>query len=152
MATDVEGTGTATWTVAFQEGAYHYQCDAHPDLMKGDLTVASAAPQPPTPPPPTPPPPTVRLATLVGTVGPGATIALKTPAGRKVVSVEAGPVVVRVRDLSTTQNFHLVGPGVNRKTTRLRKAKMAWKLTLKRGTYVYRSDANPRLRGSFKVV
>ena len=52
--------------------------------------------------------------TLVGTVGPGATIALKTLAGRKVVAVKAGPVVIRVSDLSATQNFRLVGPGVNR--------------------------------------
>src|SRR6476660_6857953 len=52
MSTTGEGTGSATWTVTFQEGTYHYQCDPHFTQMKGDITVESGAPLP-APPPPT---------------------------------------------------------------------------------------------------
>jgi plastocyanin len=41
-ATDVEGTGTTTWTVTFQNGAtYEYFCDAHPTRMLGRFTVGN---------------------------------------------------------------------------------------------------------------
>src|SRR5205823_2406075 len=41
-ATTVEGTGTATWTVTFQDGAtYTYVCDAHPGSMIGKFTVGN---------------------------------------------------------------------------------------------------------------
>ena len=54
MSTTVEGTGSATWTVTFQAGTYHYQCDPHFNMMKGDITVENGAPLPaPAPPPPT---------------------------------------------------------------------------------------------------
>ena len=52
MSTTVEGTGSATWTVTFQEGTYHYQCDPHFTQMKGDITVETGAPLP-APAPPT---------------------------------------------------------------------------------------------------
>ena len=89
---------------------------------------------------------------LLATVGPGATIAVKTLAGKKVVAVKAGPVMIRVFDRSASDNFHLVGPGVNRTTTRVAKVSVIWKLKLKRGTYLYRSDANTKLRGSFRAL
>jgi plastocyanin len=38
-ATSVAGTGTTTWTVTLQPGSYHYQCDPHASVMKGDFTV-----------------------------------------------------------------------------------------------------------------
>jgi hypothetical protein len=42
QATTVEGTGTATWTVTFQDGAtYAYFCDAHPTRMFGKFTVGN---------------------------------------------------------------------------------------------------------------
>lgn len=158
MSTTVEGTGTAEWTVTFQLGTYHYQCDPHPGSMKGDIVVEAGAPLPQpgtttttttTTGTPLPPPPPVRG--LAGTVT-GATIALKTLGGTKVTSLKAGRVVIGVSDLSATNNFHLVGPGVNRMTTRAGKVKVSWRLTLKRGLYVYRSDATPRLRGSFRAL
>jgi hypothetical protein len=64
----------------------------------------------------------------------------------------AGPGVVRVADLSTTDNFHLTGPGVNRATSRVGRSTVTWRLRLTAGTYRYRSDAHPRLRGSFRVT
>jgi hypothetical protein len=39
QATSIEGTGSATWTVTFTNGAYHFQCDAHPTILKGNFTV-----------------------------------------------------------------------------------------------------------------
>lgn len=42
QSTTVEGTGTATWTVTFQDGAtYTYDCDAHPASMIGKFTVGN---------------------------------------------------------------------------------------------------------------
>jgi hypothetical protein len=69
QATTVPGTGTTTWTVTLVAGSYHFQCDAHPTLMKGDFTVTSGGstgtettgtttpPAPTTTAPPPPPPP-----------------------------------------------------------------------------------------------
>ena len=37
--TDVGGTGTDTWTVTFEAGSYHYQCDPHASQMNGDFEV-----------------------------------------------------------------------------------------------------------------
>jgi hypothetical protein len=89
---------------------------------------------------------------LTGSVGPGKRIALTHPGARlRVASLPAGVVVIRVSDRSATDNFHLVGPGVNRATTRLGKPTVTWRLTLKRGLYAYRSDASLSLRGSVRV-
>jgi hypothetical protein len=80
-------------------------------------------------------------------------ISLKTSSGAKVLRLKPGAVVIGVSDVSATHNFHLIGPGVNRMTSRGGKVKATWRLTLRRGTYVYRSDAAPlRLRGTFRVV
>jgi spore coat protein U-like protein len=146
QATEVETTGTVTWTVTFSAGTYHFQCDPHHTTMFGNFTVGSA------PPPPTPKPPPAKPVQLAGSVGPGKRIAL-TRAGAKlrVATLRAGPVVVRVSDRSAADNFHLVGPGVNRATTRLGRTTATWRLMLKRGLYAYRSDATPSLKGSLRV-
>ena len=159
MSTTVEGTGTATWTVTFQEGTYHYQCDPHFTQMKGDITVETGAPLPAAPPPPTttttstppspPPPPPVRK--LIGSVGPGATISLRFN-GRKVTTLKAGLVSITIADRSMKDNFRLKGLGVNRGTSKLGRGAVTWRLRLKRGLYVYSSDATPTLRGAFRVT
>ena len=38
--TDVGGTGTETWTVTFEAGSYHFQCDPHASTMNGDFEVS----------------------------------------------------------------------------------------------------------------
>jgi hypothetical protein len=58
---------------------------------------------------------------------------------------------MRVSDRSATDNFHLIGAGVNRATTRLGKTTATWRVKLKRGLYAYRSDATPSLKGSVRV-
>jgi plastocyanin len=45
-ATDIEGTGTTTWTVMLQAGTYHFVCDAHASTMRGTLTVGDASAPP----------------------------------------------------------------------------------------------------------
>jgi plastocyanin len=146
QATDVETTGTVTWTVTFNDGSYHFQCDPHQTTMFGNFTVGNA------PPPPAPKPPAAKPAQLTASVGPGKRIALtRLGAKLRVASLSAGRVVIRVSDRSATDNFHLIGPGVNRATTRVGKTTATWRLTLKRGLYAYRSDATPSLKGSVRV-
>jgi hypothetical protein len=158
MTTQVDATGTAVWTVTFQVGTYHYECDAHPLTMKSDVTVSTGAPpvstNPPSPPTtspgPIPPPPVKRPVLLRATVGPGARITL-TKAGVRVRALTAGPAVITVNDLSTKDNFHLIGPGVNRLTSKAAKVKVTWRATLRPGIYRYRSDASIALKGLFAV-
>ena len=66
--------------------------------------------------------------------------------------LKAGPAVLVVGDLSTTDNFHLTGPGVNKATARAGKGTFTWRLALKPGLYRYRSDATATLKGSFRVT
>ena len=44
-----------------------------------------------------------------------------------------------------TRNFHLVGPGVNRKTGKTFTGNVTWRFELAAGTYKFGSD--PRLTG-----
>lgn len=148
QATDIEFIGSATWTVTFSDGTYRFQCDAHPTLMKGSFGVGTA----PLPPPPPPPPPAKpKPKKLAGSVGPGTRIALRSASGARVAKLKAGRYAVTVKDASKRDNFHLVGKGVNVKTGTAFTGKKTWTIWLAKGRYTYRSDATPRLRGSFSV-
>jgi hypothetical protein len=141
QATLVEGMGTVTWTVTITDGTYNFQCDAHPTQMKGSFTAGNV------PPPPPPPPPAGKLSGKVTTKA----ISLKTSAGAKVKSLTARKYKVTVSDTSKTQNFHLTGPGVNKKTGVAARATATWTLNLKPGKYTYRSDKSRKLRRTFTV-
>lgn len=152
-ATEVEQVGTVTWSVTLVAGKYHFQCDPHASLMKGDFTVGAAtttttAATTTTSPPPVPAPAPVRLAAAVTA---GGTVAL-TRAGARVSVVKAGPAVIVVADRSKKGNFHLVGPGVNKATSKLGTGTVTWRVTLKRGVYKFGSGATTALRRSFRVV
>jgi hypothetical protein len=54
---------------------------------------------------------------LVGTVGPGSTISLKTASGRKITSLTRGTYTITVRDRSDDHNFVVSGPGLNKVVT-----------------------------------
>ena len=140
QATDVEGMGTFTWTVTITDGTYTFVCDAHPTLMKGSFTAGNV------PPPPPPPPPAGKLSGRVTSKA----ISL-TNGGSKVRSLTAKKYKITVSDTSKTQNFHLSGPGLNRKTGVAAKAKATWTVTLRPGKYTYRSDKSRKLRGTFTV-
>jgi NitT/TauT family transport system substrate-binding protein len=72
--------------------------------------------------------------------------------GKAVTSLRAGKVTIAVADKSTKDNFHLSGGGVNRLTSVAKKQSATWTLTLKKGTYRFRSDGSSKKKGSFKVV
>jgi plastocyanin len=90
--------------------------------------------------------------TLNGADGPGFTITLKK-AGKKVTSVKAGKYKIVIKDMSNIHNFHLTGPGVNKKTGVGAKGTFTWTVTLKKGTYKYVCDPHlTTMKGSFKVT
>jgi plastocyanin len=89
---------------------------------------------------------------LVGTVGPSFTITLKK-GGKKVTTLKAGRYTISVQDKSDFHNFHLMGPGVNKKTTVSEVKTQTWTVTLKKGTYRYVCDPHSsQMKGSFKVT
>jgi plastocyanin len=89
---------------------------------------------------------------LVGTVGPGFTITL-TKGGKKVTSLKPGSYSITVNDKSTFHNFHVTGPGVNKKTTVAFKGTKTFTVTLRKGTYRYVCDPHAsQMKGSFKVA
>jgi len=133
-ATDVGGTGQQIWDLTFTDGTYRFVCDAHVLTMKGSFTVGKV----------TTPVPVVPQR-LAGSVGPGAKIAF----GR---TAKTGKTTITVRDRSSADNFHLAGPGVNKKTGVRFKGTVTWSVTLKAGTYTFRSDAHTKLKGTTKVA
>lgn len=148
MATEVGFIGTVTWTVTLRDASrYTYVCDPHAAQMRGTFTTGGG------PPPPPPPPPPSRIQRLTATVGPSATISLRTANGRRVSRLRAGRYRIVVRDRSAMHNFHLIGPRVNRKTTVSFRGTQTWTLTLRRGSYRYICDPHARrMRGSFRVT
>ena len=78
-------------------------------------------------------------------------VTLTRPDGTRVRTLQSNEYRIVVRDATTAQNFHLVGPGVNVRTKVAAKTTATWSLNLTPGTYSYRSDKNKRLHGSFMV-
>ena len=135
--TDLDTMSTAQWTVDFATGTYKFLCDAHPTTMKGTFTVG------------TPVSPVVPKLNAKVTAR---TISLKTAAGTKVRLLRENTYKIVVSDTSKAQNFHLSGPGVNRKTKVGATARATWTVSLSPGKYVYRSDRNKKLRATFTVA
>jgi hypothetical protein len=136
-ATDVEGTGAVAWTVTFSDGTYRFQCDPHAASMRGSFTVGNVPP---------PPPPPGKLSGKVT----ARTITL-TNGGSRVTSLIENTFRVTVSDTSKKQNFHLTGPGVNKKTGVAARTKATWTVKFRPGKYTYRSDKNRRLKRTFTV-
>jgi len=131
-ATEVAEVGSQDWEVTLTDGTYRYQCDPHSTTMRGSFTVGTVAPPPPT---------TLKLA---GSVGPGAKISLARTA-------KAGKAIITIRDRTKKDNFHLSGPGVNKKTGVAFIGTVKWTVTLQAGAYKFRSDAHRTLKGTLKV-
>ncbi len=140
--TEVDFEGTVTWTVTFTNGTYRFVCDPHAthharavhgrDAARHD---AAAAPK-----------------RLTGTVGPSFSISMRTPAGAVARQVARGTYRITIRDRSAAHNFHLIGPGVNRKTSVAFRGTVTWTLRLRAGTYRFVCDPHARqMRGSFRV-
>ncbi len=73
--------------------------------------------------------------TLRGTVGPGFTITVAKK------SVKAGRYTIVIRDRSSIHNWHIKGPGVNKKTSVARTGTFTFKnVRLRKGTYTIVCD------------
>lgn len=128
-ATPIGDPQEVTWTVTFGNGRYGFVCDAHATTMRGFFTAGDVPP--------------VQVA---GSVGPKKTISLRPK------TAQAGPMTLTVNDRSKTDNFHLSGPGVNKKTGVAFRGRVTWQLNLAPGRYTYRSDKAKKLRGTFTVT
>jgi ABC-type Fe3+-hydroxamate transport system substrate-binding protein len=90
--------------------------------------------------------------TLTGVDGPGFTITLKKGT-TKVTSLKAGKYKIVIKDMSNIHNFHLKGPGLDKKTGVGPKGTFTWTVTLKKGTYKFICDPHAAImKGSFKVT
>jgi plastocyanin len=88
-----------------------------------------------------------KTATLTATVGPGFTISMSKK------TVKAGTYVITVKDKSNIHNFHLIGPGVNKKTPVAAVKTYKWTVTLKKGTYKFVCDPHATImKGTLKVT
>jgi plastocyanin len=129
-STGVTDIGSEDWQVTFVDGTYRFVCDAHVTTMKGAFTVGNIT--------------TTPVLKLVGSVGPGRQIAFAR-------TTNAGKTIITVRDKTNKDNFHLSGPGVNKKTGIAFKGAVKWTVTLKAGTYTVKSDAHKTLKRTLKV-
>jgi len=92
------------------------------------------------------------LPQLFGTVGPGSTFMFVNKADKPIRTLRPGKYTITVQDFSKAHNFHIVGPGLNVKTSLKGKGSSGWAVVLKAGTYRYYSDGSARkLKGSFRV-
>jgi plastocyanin len=146
VATEVQGTGDATFTVTLTDGTYVFQCDPHAAQMRGRLTVGTVA-TPPTTTTTAPTTPTPAVATkLVAAIGPGAKVSLSPASG-----LSAGSFAITVQDRSATDGFRLAGPGVTKTTGKAFMGTVTWRVSLQAGKYVFGSASRPTLRRAFTV-
>lgn len=90
---------------------------------------------------------------LVGEVGPSFSIEVKKN-GKDLETIRHGTYRIKIEDKASIHNFHLIGPGLNKKTTVPFKGDTAWTITLKKGTYRYQCDPHAArgMKGTFKVT
>ena len=83
----------------------------------------------------------------------GFKIEMKNQANRTLKTVKAGTYRIKIEDRATTHDFHLVGPGVNKKTSVSGRTETVWTVTLRKGTYTFKCDPHASMmRGSFRVT
>jgi plastocyanin len=90
---------------------------------------------------------------LEGTVGPGFKIEVER-AGKDVKTLKAGMYKIKIEDKATIHNFHLIGPGLNKKTSVAFEGTQTWTIRLKPGRYTYQCDphAASGMKGQFRVT
>jgi plastocyanin len=96
---------------------------------------------------------TQKSAGLTGEVGPGFSIEVKLN-GKDLKTIKAGTYAIKVQDKSNVHNFHLSGPGLNKKTAVGTTTETSWTVKLKPGTYTYQCDPHAAMgmKGSFRVT
>ena len=94
-----------------------------------------------------------KTAQLTGEVGPGFTIEVKKGSS-DLKTIKAGTYKIKVEDKASIHNFHLIGPGLNKKTSVPFKGETTWTITLKPGRYTYQCDPHhlSGMLGHFRVT
>ena len=90
---------------------------------------------------------------LSGEVGPGFKIEVEK-SGKDLKTIKAGTYRIKVEDKSAIHNFHLKGPGLNKKTSVSFKGETTWTIKLKAGRYTYQCDPHAAMgmKGTFRVT
>jgi plastocyanin len=84
---------------------------------------------------------------LSGTDGPGFTITMDKS------TVKAGTYTITIHDRSNIHDFHLTGPGVDKKTSVPAVSTTKWTVKLKKGTYHFVCDPHHTImHGVLKVT
>jgi plastocyanin len=130
--TEVPFVGDMSFTVDLAPGFYVYACSPHLQTMNGSFTVVSPAPAP-----------TPQTKSLSARVDAGRASLSRTRA-------TPGRYRVTVADRSRSRNFHLAGPGVDRRTGKPFTGTVTWTVQLRAGTYRFGSD--PKLLGRLIVA
>jgi hypothetical protein len=78
-------------------------------------------------------------------------ISLTDADGQRVTLLAPNNYRFIVKDLTRAQNFHLIGPSLNRRTKVPAKVTTSWTVYLRPGTYTYRSDRRATMSGTFTV-
>jgi hypothetical protein len=79
-------------------------------------------------------------------------ILFKTPYDSAVTALEAGRYEITIADTSPGANFHLTGPGIDRRTGVGFRGRTTWAVSLREGSYSYRSDQPRGSKGNVVVV
>jgi hypothetical protein len=87
---------------------------------------------------------------LIGTIG-SSSISLVKASGGTFSTLAPGTYTLTVRDQSAEHNFHLVGPGVNIATEIEFVGTRTFTVTFREGSYIYSSDADSYISGSFRA-
>jgi hypothetical protein len=174
--------GSFFWTVTFEAGQenydYEYFSDSEPGELRGLITAhpppspppppppppgpppeqcPSSGPPPPPPPPPAPPgplppPAPPNLPDFIFTVGPDQRIGTYYADGRPLTRIPPGTYSIQVHDLSAAHDFHLTGPGVDKKTEVGEIEHPIWTVTFRAGTYTFKCDVHAAMKGTFIVA
>jgi len=96
------------------------------------------------------------MGTLKGEVYPNSQfkIEMEGANGKDLKTVKAGTYKIKVEDKSSIHNFHLMGPGLNKKTSVSFQGEATWTIKLKPGKYTYQCDVHAAdgMKGTFKVT
>jgi hypothetical protein len=164
--TTPEFEGSVNWTVTFRASDqvncdYEYFSINDPSqLLRGLVTAHPGVPPPPPPPPPPgpgpppppPPPAPPQIPDFIFTVGPDQRIGTYYADGRPMSRIPPGTYTIQVHDLSTSHDFHLIGPGVDMKTSVSAIEHPIWTVTFRAGTYSFKCDVHASIKGSFVVA
>jgi len=87
---------------------------------------------------------------VYGSVAAGGGVSLRTWSGRPIATLEAQRLYsIVIKDSSRADNFHLRGPGIDRRTGQAYRGTVRWKVSLRPGRYRYRSDSHPLRQRTF---